>query len=457
MLLPNNPDLNPDEINEKLKIIQQSRRRTSPLFVKPAPTSGAMQNAAQRRSVRSFVKNIPWIGPIIARTYRLYRDIRMPGMNWKQRVLLVPGLGSFALWLYGISRFNKIRQQTFLEIAELRQAQQSDRERIDELASQAALRLQRLEIDALEIERRLSKIEKFDIEKHFGDLEKLGDERERHLTSIIDMIRMQDKVRDNLVAGLKQELHRLNQNLRHDELHVAHVAPQAQSLNQSRFGEDSFYIEFENLFRGSQDDIRERLAVYLPYLSGFAEDATARVVDVGCGRGEWLALLRDHSIDASGVDSNSAMIDSCRASGLSVDYGDAIDYLRQQDEASIAAITGFHIIEHLPFETLIALFDAALRALRPGGLVIFETPNPENLTVGACNFYYDPTHRHPIPPAFSEFVARQRGFARAEILRLHPYPDDHRLIEDSEVARRVNNALYGPQDYALLAWKTNAD
>ena len=116
---------------------------------------------------------------------------------------------------------------------------------------------------------------------------------------------------------------------------------------------------------------------------------------------------------------------------------------------------GFHIIEHLPFDTLLALFDAALKALRPDGMVIFETPNPENLLVGACNFYYDPTHLNPIVPTVAEFIARQRGFAKAEILRLHPYPDSHRLVEDSEIAKRFNNALYGPQDFALLASKTH--
>jgi O-antigen chain-terminating methyltransferase len=134
---------------------------------------------------------------------------------------------------------------------------------------------------------------------------------------------------------------------------------------------------------------------------------------------------------------------------------DAIQYLSLQPPGSLAVVTGFHIIEHLPFETLLALFDAALKALRPDGMVIFETPNPENLLVGACNFYCDPTHLNPIVPTVAEFIARQRGFAKAEILRLHPYPNSHRLVEDSEIAKRFNNALYGPQDFALLASKTH--
>ena len=179
------------------------------------------------------------------------------------------------------------------------------------------------------------------------------------------------------------------------------------------------------------------------------------VVDIGCGRGEWLALLGKQGIKATGIDLNAAMVDTCLAQGLHAQYMDAIQYLSQQPPGSLAAVTGFHIIEHLPFNTLLALFDAALKALRPDGLIIFETPNPENLVVGACNFYYDPTHLSPIVPTVAEFTARQRGFAKAEILRLHPYPDSHRLVEDSEIAKRLNNALYGPQDFAVLAWKTH--
>jgi O-antigen chain-terminating methyltransferase len=105
---------------------------------------------------------------------------------------------------------------------------------------------------------------------------------------------------------------------------------------------------------------------------------------------------------------------------------------------------------------LIALFDAALRALRADGMVIFETPNPENISVGACSFYYDPTHRHPIAPAVAEFIARQRGFARTAILRLNPLPDSRLIPENTEVAHRFNSTFYGPQDYAVIAWKTDA-
>jgi SAM-dependent methyltransferase len=220
---------------------------------------------------------------------------------------------------------------------------------------------------------------------------------------------------------------------------------------------DSFYVEFEDNFRGTAEDITSRLSVYLPYLQQFSDDQSVTVVDIGCGRGEWLGLLKKNQINALGIDMNAAMVEACEEQGLSAVCMDAISYLRQQPAASLAAITGFHIIEHLPFKVLLSLFDAALHALRPDGLIIFETPNPENLSVGACNFYFDPTHLNPIVPAVAQFMAKQRGFAKADILRLHPYPDDFMLAEDSELAVRVNRALYGPQDFAVIAWKTNAN
>jgi O-antigen chain-terminating methyltransferase len=176
-------------------------------------------------------------------------------------------------------------------------------------------------------------------------------------------------------------------------------------------------------------------------------------VDVGCGRGEWLELLGELGIPALGIDMNAAMVDACIASGCAAKVDDAIAYLQQQPAGCLAGVTGFHIIEHLPFETLIALFDAAYAALADGGILIFETPNPENMIVGSCNFYYDPTHRNPIVPAVAEFIATQRGFSKAEILRLHPFPEDYRVKGEGFSGDIINKFFFGAQDFALIAWK----
>lgn len=428
MLASNNPDLDTKILNERLEAIVSHRRRPEPLFSESgAKLANEIQSGHYRRkwNVRAAIVNLPWIGPFTLRAYRRMRTIAKS--NWKERIRAIPFIGSFAIFVNGLIHLNAIRSQIALELAELRN-QISANERINQS-------------DRADIAHRLRRL----------------DDGRAEADELIRSIHSADRERDNRIAAFKQELRRLTSPVAGASLPAPRALDTAAVAMPSAFDEDSFYLEFEDLFRGTRDDIKERLKVYLPMLAGLANDASARVVDVGTGRGEWLELLAENGIDAIGVDLNGEMVRACRDRGYAAECMDAIAYLQQQAEGSLAAVTGFHLIEHLPFEVLIALVDAALRALRPDGLIIFETPNPENLTVGACNFYYDPTHRHPIVPVVAQFIARQRGFARAEILRLHPYPDSHRLPEDSEIARRINNAFYGPQDYAVLAWKTHGN
>jgi O-antigen chain-terminating methyltransferase len=181
----------------------------------------------------------------------------------------------------------------------------------------------------------------------------------------------------------------------------------------------------------------------------------ALVVDVGCGRGEWLEVLREAGIAARGVDSNEEMVKRGTALGLEIVRGDGVQYLRTLATASVGAVTGFHVIEHLQFPELVALFAEALRVLKPGGMILFETPNPENLAVGAHTFWYDPTHVRPLPAAMVEYLAQSQGFARAEVRRLHPHEAWELLGSgpDADVRARLNQALYGPRDYAVIAYK----
>jgi O-antigen chain-terminating methyltransferase len=184
---------------------------------------------------------------------------------------------------------------------------------------------------------------------------------------------------------------------------------------------DGMYVAFENRFRGTRKAIKERLSVYIPQVTESLEKTSnSLVLDLGCGRGEWLELLKENQIPAAGLDMNRMMVEICIDEGLDAVRADAVTYLRQLAPESIGVITGFHIVEHLPFDTLIALLDESRRVLVPGGMVIFETPNPENIQVGACDFYTDPTHRNPIPPQTLCFLLEARGFVDPRILRLHP-------------------------------------
>jgi len=183
---------------------------------------------------------------------------------------------------------------------------------------------------------------------------------------------------------------------------------------------DELYFAFEQRFRGSREDIRKRVAYYLPLLRGSAVGKQgAAVLDIGCGRGEWLELLRDENISAHGIDINEAMAKDCIERGLDVQVGDAIAHLRRLPDNALGALTGFHIIEHVPLDTLLDLIEEAHRVVQPGGLVIFETPNPENLVVGACNFYIDPTHQRPLPPVLTQFLVEAGGFVDVAVHRVN--------------------------------------
>ena len=226
-------------------------------------------------------------------------------------------------------------------------------------------------------------------------------------------------------------------------------------VGYNRQKDDSIYAAFEDVFRGSREDIKNRQSVYLPLLQQHNIGSSwMPVLDLGCGRGEWLELLRESSLQASGLDRNDAMIERCRALDLDVTQGDALRYLGNLPGATLGAVTAFHLVEHLPFDTVLDLVDEALRTLKSGGLLILETPNPLNILVGAHNFYLDPTHLRPLPSGMLRFFVEARGFCNVQVKELHPYPESVRLPEDGlDLARRFNDYFYGPQDYAVIGQK----
>lgn len=218
---------------------------------------------------------------------------------------------------------------------------------------------------------------------------------------------------------------------------------------------DQYYLDFENTFRGTREDIQSRLQAYLPFISSDMETGRKSALDIGCGRGEWLEILSARGFACLGIDINDRMVNVTQSHGITALKADAIEWLATCEADSQTIITAFHVIEHLPFEQLLHLFRLAYRALEPGGIIIFETPNPENLQVGAYTFYNDPTHRNPIPPAIAAFMATQSGFGKTHIERLHPYPADRLANDNSEAAHVLRQLCFGPQDYAVIAWKTH--
>jgi acetyltransferase-like isoleucine patch superfamily enzyme/SAM-dependent methyltransferase len=215
---------------------------------------------------------------------------------------------------------------------------------------------------------------------------------------------------------------------------------------------------FQERFRGSEADVRQRLEVYLP--DAEAVRTGRKVLDIGPGRGEWLALLVERGIDAYGIDVDPSMVELVQQRGLHAVHADAVRHLLRLEHGSLDMVTAFHVIEHLATDVLLAMLESARRALRPGGMLILETPDPTNLFMGACNFYLDPTHLRPMPPALTEFLVSASGFEIAEVRRLHPKDDvdlaglhldgvdgsSEQLLRDALV-----KGLFGTQDYAVVA------
>lgn len=239
------------------------------------------------------------------------------------------------------------------------------------------------------------------------------------------------------------ELLRAQTELLHTSVHGAAV----KALGPNDL--DELYAALEDRFRGSREEIKERFKIYLPYVETLPDPV---VIDLGSGRGEWLEILKHAGIKARGVEKNRESIEQCRKQGLEVVEADMIGHLRDLSDASVAAVTGFHIIEHVSIDVLVTLLDEVMRVLRPGGVAIFETPNPENVLVGSNFFYLDPTHHHPVPSELMQFLFDNRGFEPVEVLNLHPW-DSGRVAGPGQLTERFNGYFFGPMDYAIMGWK----
>ena len=258
-------------------------------------------------------------------------------------------------------------------------------------------------------------------------------------------------------ADLVRRLEQLETKL---EARAQDVAGPGRSRGEQRGSHfASVYPAFQDRFRGSEAEITARLAAaYLPDIDRLV--GAGGVVDIGPGRGEWLTLLREHGITGYGIDVNVACIAACQAKGLEVVHTEAAPHLLGLPMGSLDMVTAFHVIEHLDIDELLELIGAAHHALRPGGCLLVETPNPTNLVMAACDFYNDPTHRAPLPPDLTEYLVGAAGFGAIEVRLLHPRQDRlHELQEEAGqggsplLAEAVAQRFFGPQDYAVLGYR----
>jgi len=216
--------------------------------------------------------------------------------------------------------------------------------------------------------------------------------------------------------------------------------------------QDNFYRAFEDKFRLSRDTIKDRLKVYLPFIEPFKniyKKEELKALDLGCGRGEWIELVGENDFYGLGIDIDDDMLQACKILNLDVIHIDALEFLQKSPDESFVVVSGFHIAEHLPFDVLQNLIKEALRVLKPGGLLILETPNSENIRVATVNFWLDPTHIRPLPPLLLLFLTEYYGFARAKTLRLQ----EDKSIKNLDSVNLLQVLYSSSPDYAIIAQK----
>ena len=299
--------------------------------------------------------------------------------------------------------------------------------------------------------------------------DRLGQSQAQLQSQVVQLTQQFQSQLTALEAGLQAQSQTLHQHLPAHAAHLQALQAQLQAVQrqaQAVEGEalrlrehlglnrpqlnaaqrEGFYQALEAEFRGSQADVQRRQSVYRHWVD---QAPPGRVVDLGCGRGEWLELLSAWGREALGVDASALNVADCQARGLVAEQGDALIWLAAQPDQSAAAITAFHLAEHLPFDTLHLLVLHIHRVLQPGGVLLLETPNPENLEVATQTFWLDPTHRQPLPPPLLSTLARACGLQVVTLQRLNPPDEDPGPVE----SERLLQALVQGRDCALVARK----
>jgi O-antigen chain-terminating methyltransferase len=247
---------------------------------------------------------------------------------------------------------------------------------------------------------------------------------------------------ERLVRELEERLSRLERHGR-----SAGVAPVTVATQPSAATVPD-YFAFESRMRGSVESVRDRQRRYVDDFRGHAP-----VLDIGCGRGELVALLGAAGIEARGIDADADMIAYARGDGLDVEQADAVAHLSGLGDGSLGGVFMGQVVEHLPAATLVRVLELCAAKLRPEGVLVAETINPLS-PIALRNYFADLTHAQPLVPETLDLLARQVGFADTEIRFLNEPAERLSEPDDPVIAanvRRLNELLFGPLDYALVA------
>lgn len=438
------PRQDPSQTDETAELAALIRERRGPVpGTVPEGTAPAAASDPPRLSKRDL-----WLGRARRALRRAYR---------------LPGLGYALFLIAGIARLPRYLQQL--------QRVEGQTLALDNRLHVLGDRLQRSDAERHEMLHRLGR--KADevavtdrLEDIYGRVSQIYSQIETVQAELArDMRTLDEETRQALIARLEEELLQVKRStLKQRSDSVKDTALKQPTLKQrsdsametaSAVPPDLalFYMGLEQRFRGSAEAVAARQKPYLDRLQTLPESVPRQLVDLGCGRGEFLGLAQGIGWQATGIDLNAIAVAEAREAGHDALEADAIAYLQTLPPDSLGAVSGFHLIEHVPLESLIALIDAALTALAPGGIALFETPNPETLPVGAHTFWLDPTHQKPLPPGLAQYMLEARGYRAVEILRLNPSDGFQAEKPADAFTAELDRLIRGPRDYAVIGVK----
>jgi O-antigen chain-terminating methyltransferase len=249
-----------------------------------------------------------------------------------------------------------------------------------------------------------------------------------------------EKIRADYERLIHTELRLIRQRLQTSGAPPIQAEPTPQALPALD------YSRFAERFRGSEEHVKEQQKFYVNYFK-----SREHVLDIGCGRGEFLELMRKAGVQATGIDLSPESVAACRAKGLQAETADLFAYLESLPESTLDGIFCAQVVEHLPPARLPEMIRLAASGLVRGGVLAIETPNPECLAIFSTYFYLDPTHTRPVPHALLEFYMQEFGVGHTEIHRRSPAVESVPALID--LPESVRTTLFGGLDYAIIGRK----
>jgi len=273
------------------------------------------------------------------------------------------------------------------------------------------------------------------------DVQRADEALAADVAKIRELIPVAARRNDALIAALDQKIESVAARVRDVTNPLLERAPE-------QLRNDFLYRRLEDGLRGSEAEIRASIAPYVELAKTHGP-----LIDVGCGRGELLLACGDAGVDARGFDTNERSVAELRARGVDASVAGVPECFASIADGSAGTVVAMHVVEHLPVDLLFALYRQSARVLRPGGLLIIETPNAESLAMAASEFWRDPTHLAPRHPAALVLLGREHGFAVEEARAVHPFPQANLFTGDSPLVQALNERFFGGQDFRLVLRK----